>query len=347
MIVNEEHEKVVLKRLSEEIHYLKNLNDSKDGQDLWSGRMTPALRKFVKKDESLDVDKISDFRRLGIFISEVPTYQTLSPVYFLSGRHRGQRNMLKERLDALKKEGDVEYLRKYPIDAVGNPFYYKADGLRFSERWSRHVRYIHLTAKYLKNYLQSKKRKILDIGGGYGIYSGLLKKEFGSVISGVVEFPEELLTTYYYLAMNFPEAKINSLREINEVHSIDTAFVEKYDFLLIPIHCYSKIQRGTFDMVVNFNSFGEMSEKWFDYYWNGDALNSAEYLFTVNRFESRPTYETDLNVLSYRLHEYEKIHFKISPLFTQHYTSKYIFFKRAERFTSQCFEFIGRKLKTR
>ena len=243
----------------------------------------------------------------------------------------------------LKREGDIKYLEKYPINNIGNPYYFKIKGYYFNERWTRHIHYIHLASLYLGDFLKSGNAKVLDIGGGYGIFSGLLKLEFGRVKSAIVEFPEQLLLAYYYFLMNFPEAKINTFKEIEEVEVIDADFIEKYDFLCIPVHCYSKIKKGAFNVVTNFNSLGEMSEKWFNTYLDADAFCGAEYFFTLNRFEARPSYSTDLNILNYKLHEFDKLYFRISPLFDYYYRRKFIFLKKREYYTSQFFEFIGKR----
>ena len=338
-----EHEKYVIERLLKEIAYLKQSQFEKEQDDLWSGRMDESLKKFLKDNQTINVENISNFRRDQVFISELPTFQSLFPINWISGSRRGQRRYAKERLEAFKREGNTEYLKKYPINLVGNPYYLEMDGYRFNERWSRHVRYVHLAATYLGDYFNSGEAKVLDIGGGYGIFPGLLRKEFHQVRSGIVEFPEQLLLTYYYLTMSFPDARINTLQEVCEAEIIDNHFVEKYDFLLIPIHCYTKIEKGIFNLIANFNSLGEMSRRWFDYYLNADVFQGAEYFFTLNRFESRPTYKTDLNILDYKLHEFHKLHFQISPLFGRYYDKKLLFFLKQEYFTSQCFEFIGKR----
>ena len=333
----------VIERLLAELEFLKANQFRKDKDDLWSGRMEESLKKFLKDDQTINIENIANFRRVQVFLSESPTFQSLFPVSWLSGRRRGQRHDARKRLEVLKKEGDIGYLRKYPINCVGNPYYFEMDGYRLNERWSRHVRYLHLAATYLGDLFHSGQAKVLDIGGGYGIFNGLLKQEFKQVRSAIVEFPEQLLLAYYYLAMNFPGAKINTLQEICEVQIIDKDFVEQYNFLLIPIHCYSKIKGGVFNLITNFTSLGEMSREWFNFYLNAEAFKKAEYLFTLNRFESRPTYNTDLNILDYKLNEFHKLHFQISPLFGRYYDRKLMFFFEQKYLTSQCFEFIGKR----
>ncbi len=336
-------EKKVISRLVEEINYLRASNTQKEANDLWSGRIEESLKKFLSSSGAVNINKIRNFRRLQIFVSELPTYQSLFPLNWMHGGRRGQRYYAEDRLRVLNKEKNINYLERYPIDLIGNPHYFKIGKYRFNERWTRHIRYLHLASIHLSHVLGSGDARVLDIGGGYGIFSKLLKSEFGNVISAVVEFPEQLLLAYYYLAMNFPEARINTFKEINEAKVIDRDFVRMYDFLLIPTHCYSKIQKGAFNIITNFNSLGEMSEKWFNAYLDGDVFKSAKYFFTLNRFESRPTYNTNLNILDYRLGDFQRLHFQVSPLFSKYYVGRYLFLAKQEYFSSQCFEFIGER----
>ena len=37
-----------------------------------------------------------------------------------------------------------------------------------------------------------------------------------------------------------------------------------------------------------------MSEDWFDAYFTSNILKGTDYFFTINRFESRPSYDTNL-----------------------------------------------------
>ncbi len=341
--MNSINEKKIYKHLLAELQYMKQCEVSREPNDLWAGRMDKSLDRFLTNGQ-INWDRVKNFRRVQASISELPTRQNLFPINWISGSYRGERRYGKDRLAMLKKEGDIVYLDKYPMSMVGNPFYFEMEGYKFNERWSRNVRYIHLAKEHLDKFLSSGEAVVLDIGGGYGIFSHLLAMEFLKVKSGIVEFPEQLLLTYYYLAMNFPQARINTLEEINEVERIDEKFVSRFDFLLIPPHCYLKIVPGVFNMVANFNSFAEMSEKWFNSYLDSDVFKDAEYFYTLNRFDSRPTYDTDLNILDYRLQDFDKLYFRISPLFGKYYIgSNYDFFVKQEHFASQCFEFIGKR----
>lgn len=333
-------DKYIIDQLQKDVRFLLNKGLSNNPDDLWTSRTGPAWGTFVDADGKIIVENLRNFRRKSIFVSEHPNYeQTL--LNYIPGHRRSQFAYLDVQLDILISEKADTWLSKYPIDDIGNPISYKKAGYKFNLRWLYNVRYLGLLVKNLTHLLASDKFSIVDIGGGYGIFLYLLKKEFPDCKLTLVEFPEQLILAYYYLKSNFPDAKINSMEEVYSVSKIDRDFVEKYDFLLIPIECYSKVESGAFDLISNFISLGEMNNDWFDDYRNSDAFKAAPYLFTINRIYSRPTYQNDIDILRYRLHEYESIHFELSP-YEPYYIQSYMkFFYQRKQFTSQFFEFIG------
>lgn len=337
-------ERAIQKRLREEIDYCReSCREESDSLDLWTSRMPGSFKKLFLDDGSLNMNAIANFRGQQIFLSELPSYPSRSLIHWLKGRYHGERRYCRERMDMIRQTGDIEYLSKYPLEPTGRPNYVEIDGYRFNERWTRHVRYVRLCRDHLDDYLGGKSPAVLDVGGSYCLFGGLLKKEYPSVRVGVVEFPEQLILAYYYLATIFTGARINTLKEADQARVIDEAFVREYDFLLIPAHCYSKIVPGVFGLITNFNSLGEMSEKWFGFYVDSPVFRGAPYFFTLNRFHARPTYQTDVNILDYPLHEYERRHFMTSPLFSEFYEPWAAFFYKQVNFTSQVFEFIGRR----
>ncbi|MBF0594187.1 MAG: putative sugar O-methyltransferase [Candidatus Omnitrophica bacterium] len=332
------------KRLRDEIDYCReSCREESDPLDLWTSRMPESFKKLLHDDGRLNMDAIEAFRGQKMFVSELPNSPSLWPLNWLKGRLRGERRYCRERLEMMRQTGDINYLSKYPLERAGQPNFVTMGGHRFNERWTRHVRYVRLCREHLDDYLGRAQPAVLDIGGSYCLFGGLLKREYPAVRVGVVEFPEQLILSYYYLATIFPEARINTLKEANQAKVIDQAFVSRYDFLLIPAHCYAKIAPGVFGLITNFNSLGEMSEKWFRFYVDSPVFRGAPYLFTLNRFHARPTYPTDINILDYPLHEFNRRHFVISPLFLAYYEPWAKFFYKQVYFSSQFFEFIGRR----
>ena len=54
---------------------------------------------------------------------------------------------------------------------------------------------------------------------------------------------------------------------------------------------------------------------------NSDLFKTIKYFFTVNRFDSFPTYKNELSIVNYPLRDFKTLHFMTSPLY------KYIHFR--------------------
>lgn len=318
---------------------------TKNTNDLWSKRVQSWLRKLVNSDGTLRTEVVSNFRRREVFVAEMPNHARLTPKALINGGHRGSWKYMKERLEVVIQEGDADLLEKHPISPAGNPIVAEIGGFRYNKRWLNNIRYLSLANRYLKTYLEKQGSALLDIGGAFGAFLYLLKREYPGLKLGIVEFPEQFLLTRYFLKSQWPELRINSLQEVIEVDEIGEEFLERFDVVFIPVECYEKIKSETFGVVSNFFSLGEMSEEWFHRYVSGEAITGTSYLMTINRFQSAPSYDTSLTILDYELHDYEKLHFKISNYEQYYYRRKQLFFMEQEYYTSQFFEFVGERLK--
>lgn len=335
-------EENIYNRIHNEIKFMLNNAKTDNKDDLWSSRAAQFLRKYVDDDVNVKYDVIENFRNNQVFINESPSRSSI--LYNVSGSIRGQKRFLKERYKVMCELGDIEWLEKYPISEVGKPYVVNIDGYLFNKRWSNNLRYLSLLNKHLDENLSSDSFVTMDIGGGYGILLYLLKHEYPNMKHILVEFPEQLILSFYFLLNSFPSAKINTLEEVYAAEYIDKIFINKYDFCLIPIDCFSKINDDCVDMVTNFFSLGEMSEEWFKTYRDSSLFSSAKYFFTVNRFFSKPTYGTNIDVLDYKLEVYKKLHFDVSQYEQYYYGAKWIIFESKIPYTSQFFEFIGEKV---
>ena len=62
---------------------------------------------------------------------------SLFPFNWMSGGRRGQLRYLKERLMVMHEyKDDIQFLKKYPINPIGNPLKVEFDGYQFNKRWS-------------------------------------------------------------------------------------------------------------------------------------------------------------------------------------------------------------------
>jgi len=300
-------------------------------------------RRFIQDDLTIKPEVLQNFRRDQVFISDYGSanHNRLLPRNWLDGARRGMRRRLVECLETLKLNGDAEWLQKYPCHPAGNPFVFEREGYRYTYRWHKHIHFLGLFQRVLKNRMPSSFTT-LDIGSSYGIFSYLLKSEYPGSRSILVDFPEQLLLAYYFLGTCFPKARIAGVRELAALPEINRQTLESYDFLLVPISWYPRIAPGTADLVTNFASLGEMQRSWFDYYLTSPVFTGAQYFFTVNRFQSAPTYDTDLTILDYPIWDPSKrLYFGVSPVFSHMYKRKALFFYEKKVYSSQYFEYIG------
>lgn len=310
----------------------------------WTKRVDEEPKRFINPDLTIQDEALINFRRNEIFVLDVPNFDPYSFDLrnILGGGRRGSLQILKDDLAVLKKYGDQGLLKKYPSTKAGNPHNYHLDGYTFTYRWIRQVYYL----KLFKDILAPQVRNdfvALDIGCAYGIYPYVLRREFPKSHIILLDFTGQLVMAHYFLAMSFPEARIAGFEAVSQLDKYDRAFFEKYDFILMPWFLYKNITHKSLDVVSNFSSFCEMRKKWLDYYIKGEPFESTEFFFTENRFDAAPDFDSGTTVLDYPFGDFDKLHFRISPMHSHRYKAKNFFFYRKEFFTSQCFEFIGRR----
>lgn len=341
-------EKELIKKTEEDLKLQsKDRHISPPGtlESKWRGLIAKEPKRFINDDLTIHVDVLKNFRKYTIFIPDDPSFNpsVLNIKNLFYGGRRGIRRLLKEIFLSLKEQGHGELLKKYPCNPCGNPNIFKYKGCGYTYRWIKHIHSLGLFKKNLEGRLKDGFT-MLDIGSSYGIFSYLLKNEFKNSHHTLLDFPEQLILAYYFLGTCFPDAKIAGYKELSNIDKIDRDFIEQYDFILLPWFFYKKLAPESIDLTTNFASLGEMKREWFDYYLKSEPFLSTKYLFTANRFQSAPTYDTDLTILDYPLHDFNKLHFAVSPLFLYTYERKNLFSYEKVPFSSQYFEFIGERI---
>lgn len=318
--------------------------DAHDLTSVWQSRLDREPQRFINDGYSINRDALRNFRRLQILVTDIPQKDPhkLTLANLLSGGRRGERRLLRECLAVLQAHGYDKLLRKYPCHHAGNPYVYHCQGLQFTHRWLKHIYFLGLMNKVLGSRLD-KEFVALDIGSSYGIFSSLLKGEYPRSHHLLVDFPEQLILAQYFLGTCFPEAQIAGVKAVSKQEAISRDFVEGYDFVLVPCTLYDRITPGSADLVTNFASFGEMTRKWFEHYSKSPQLQGASYLFTANRVQSYPTYDTDVTILDYPIwNQQKRLHFGICPAFSGYYRyprRRLFFFDRQG--LPPYFEYIG------
>ena len=265
----------------------------------------------------------------------------------LSGLSRGLRKSLIEKYNILKREDAIHLLQKYPVSKTpGNPFSFHYKGCAFNARWAIQIYFINLLNKHLSGDIKKYASFVnLDLGSAYGIFSYLFKSEHTNTKHILVDFPDQMVLAAYFLSKIQPTAKIATILEYSDQECIDRKFIEAYDYVLVPVTFFEKIEPNAIDMLTNFVSLGEMKPKWFHYYLHSKLFRKTPYFFTCNRFVSsprhEPTHDTSITILNYPLDQFKRILFDINPLFIYNIKQKHKFFFEKRPMSSYQFDFIG------
>lgn len=322
----------------------RHIPDYRKGLDAkWETKTAEEPARFIDRNGRIKADVLANFRRIQLFVPDTPAtdYDAFSVRNLLDGARRGEKRMLIECYERLERVGALATLRRYPTPDVGNPYVFNWKGTRFTYRWHKHMHFITLVNRLLRSKL-SDDFIGLDLGSSYGIFPSLMKQEFPRSHYVLVDFPEQLLMAYYFLGSYLPGARIAGTRELAEAGTVDADFIRQYDFVLVPVTMYDRLAPGAVELYSNFASLGEMRREWFRGYLESPVFTSSRYFFCANRYESAPTYDSDLTVVDYPVWDpSRRIHFTTSPVFSHIYTRKNLFFN--EKLTyPQYFEYIGK-----
>lgn len=327
-------------RLQKEAGYLKLENLGSE----WTRRVFVESKWFIKKDININRKAIRSFRKRQIFVGDLPIgwQSRFNLLNIIDGARRGHVRMLKGFLRTIEEAGFRDLLKKYPCSDLGNPNVFCYRGYRFSLLWIKHIYSLGLFKKYIAGELKDDF-VALDLGGGCGMFSGLLKQEFKASHHILVDLPEHLALAHYYLGLEFAQASIATYKDLIKIDLIDKEIIKKYDFILVPPFFYHQIAKDSIDVFTNFMSLQEMSRQYFDFYFKREPFLSAKTFFTINRYQSAPTYDNGLSIKDYPLDGFTKIHFDTCPLFINRYKRALFFLYKDFLYPSQHFEFIGQK----
>jgi len=347
----------LFKRLNQSLEVITSGSKKNNFGD-WEDRSINELKKFVDLDKNVVIkDKIINFIANIIFVSDstsnnIRGYYSNSWWFFLfhklfsliSAARRGGVKAAKIDFNVLRKNNKLDLLNKYPMPVTGNPCMISYKGYKFTNRYIRHIYFFSIFKEHLEQHLP-KNLLVLDIGPGYGTFQSLIKKEFPKSKHILVDIPGQLLLAEYYLQIEFPYAKVATIADVNAQDKINQDFIECYDFILIPADQYTKLYTDKIDLVTNFVSFIEMPKYWFDLYTNSTPFKTAEFFYTVNRYDSYPTYSSGITIMDFPFENYEKLFFRSLPILKYYFSSMLFFIAIKKRYPSELFQFIGRRIR--
>ena len=329
--------------IEEDIRFYKNIFNKKlNHKNIWQKRSRKFINSLIKNNGNLNLNFLKNFRsHKKKFIAENPSIEINNFLKEkLYSHHIEYNKYLYKKLTKNNPE-QKKIMKSFKLDNVGNPGYCEIDGLKINERFLRHCHFYSLFKKF---FPKNKIEYVTDIGGGYGSFAKMIHSNFKKVKILIIDLPEQLFTAKYYLSTNFPETKISSLKDIYLSKKIDKKFLSKYEIVLIPNTELHKIKINfKKNLVINFNSFGEMDRESFFEYFKSNLLTKSKYLFSINRLDSFPTYKNNISFINYGFDNYKKIHYKISPVWDIYFIKELYLLKKEKYFTSRILEFIGEK----
>lgn len=349
--MNPERERALLRQVQEDLDSCRELGltfrEDPVHTRLWNLKFREGTQRLIDDGGRIDPTALADFRRQAGFIGDGPSIELnhFSPGNLLLGSRRGQKALLKKCLRVLEEHGLVELLRKHPSPAIGNPYLIEHRGLRYSHRWFRHIYALGRMNSILRPRLKTGFIA-LDIGSGYGIFQGLLYREYPGCHQVLVDLPEMLLLARYFLAVWFPEARIAGMAELSGRSSITRDFIEEHDFLLLPSSWYGRLEARSANLVTSFACLGELKREFFDYYVQAPVFKTADYLFTINPITAESFWceDSDVTILDYPIWEpQKKLYFGLCPAYFHSYRppkQKLIVFYKFRRFPP-FFEYMG------
>lgn len=269
----------------------------------------------------------------------------IRPIFYKLFKRRSESLLLQALLDDVDT---IRYINGLSI-MIDNPVhktpgvsdFYSIASTTINFRW---LRYVYLAKRIFDTQILKNGGVWVDIGSYYGGLQGLVKKYNPQVKIVMIDFHHQLCRSYIYLSKIYPDAKHILPNEAEKIKSFDS--LPEGSITYLPATNFSQIASFRADLVTNFFSFGEMSHKAFDEYYQSELITKSKNLYIVNRFVSGPfferTYETNMNILSYIKKDRNIDYFDVFPMHHYMLIERDLFMRRGFRNTSSSyFEYLS------
>ena len=132
-----------------------------------------------------------------------------------------------------------------------------------------------------------RRNRVLDIGVGFGGSTRILSYYTPNTSHILLDLPETLFLTAYYLKYNFPNKKIALLEDIYPHLDQFNEIIKEYDFIIIPPFVLDYIEKESIDLVINAASLAFMSQEYLNYYLKeiNRVLKENGYFYSLNTTE--------------------------------------------------------------
>jgi len=182
---------------------------------------------------------------------------------------------------------DKEVLASISESTAGNYLSINYQGKKLSEQLLQNMVVANDIIKHVP-FSTERRNVILDIGVGFGGSTRILSYYTPNTTQILLDLPETLFLTAYYLKYNFPHKKIALLEDIYPYLDNLDEIIEEYDFIIIPPFVLDHIKAKSIDLVINASSLAFMSKEYLDYYLKEikRVLKNNGYFYSLNTTEN-------------------------------------------------------------
>jgi putative sugar O-methyltransferase len=134
------------------------------------------------------------------------------------------------------------------------------------------------------NFNKEERNIIFDIGSGYGGLERVLYNYIPNSCFILLDLPETLILSSYFIKYNFPDKKIALLDDIVDRLDQFEKLINEYDFIIIPPSVTKNIPDKSIDLVINSASLAFMADEYLEYYLKhiNRTLKQDSYFYSLN-----------------------------------------------------------------
>ena len=260
-------------------------NNIFDKTEEWD-RVTEVFKLlFFKDNGKIDLEKLSQFRATAQRCEEV-----FGDQFYYVNQDVGYIKAYLKAIDLVleyhrySKVINKELLASVSESSAGGSAFVYYRGQYLSEKLLFHTLIVNDINNHI-TFQKDKRNVIVDIGSGYGGLDRLLSYYIPNSCFILVDLPETLLLTSYYIEYNFPNKKIALLSDIIDRLDEFDSLVLEYDFIIVPPSVVEKIPSSSVDLVMNSASLGFMQKDYVKYYLSHiyRMLRPLGYFYSLNK----------------------------------------------------------------
>ncbi len=259
--------------------------DGFDKTKEWERVSTFIRENFLDENGSTKIDMVENFR------ADLDIYRELfNDQFSYIDKDVDYKRSYLESIDIVleyhrvAKRVDRAILSSISESSAGNNLTFQYRGKRLSEKIIFHSIVVSDILKVIR-FSHRQRSVILDIGSSYGALSRILKYYTPNSCHILLDLPETLILTSYFIKYNFPDAKIALLDDIEDSLDSFSRLSDEYDFIIIPPAILNYIDSKTVDLVINSASMAFMQESYLNFYLESidRVLRDGGYFYSLNR----------------------------------------------------------------